>query len=84
MIGVVVCVGGKFVLVVDEYVYDLVYFLVSFKVWYFDISWIHGWFNEVVGKFLFDWEQFFKLMFELMINVDSVDMVNKVCDEYLW
>ena len=83
VIGVVVCVGGKFVLAADEYAYDLVHSSVSFKARHLDISWIHGRFNEVAGKFSLDREQPSKSTFELTINADSVDTANKARDEHL-
>ena len=42
------------VLAADEYDYDLVHSSVSFKARHLDISWIHGRFNDVSGKFIID------------------------------
>lgn len=67
----------------DEYAYDLVHSSVSFKARYLDISWIHGRFNEVEGKFSIDREDATKSTFELTIKADSVDTANKARDEHL-
>jgi len=83
VIGIVVYVGGRLALAADEYDYDLVHSSVSFKARHLDISWIHGRFNEVAGKFSLDREQPSKSTFELTINTDSVDTANKARDEHL-
>ena len=67
----------------DEYAYDLVHSSVSFKARHLGISWIHGRFNEVEGKFSLDREQPSKSTFELTINADSVDTANEARDEHL-
>ena len=67
----------------DEYQYDLVHSSVSFKARHLDISWIHGRFNEVSGKFSLDRENPEKSTFELSIKADSVDTANKARDEHL-
>ncbi len=67
----------------DEYDYDLVHSSVSFKARHLDISWIHGRFNEVSGKFSLDREDPSKLTFALTIMADSVDTANKARDEHL-
>ena len=67
----------------DEYAYDLVHSSVSFKARHLDISWIHGRFNEVEGKFALDRETPTKSTFELTIKVESVDTANKARDEHL-
>lgn len=81
--GTLVCAGGKSGLAADEYAYDLVHSSVSFKARHLDISWIHGRFNEVDGKFSLDREHPSKSTFELTIKVDSVDTANKARDEHL-
>jgi len=67
----------------DEYVYDAVHSSVSFKARHWDISWIHGRFNEVEGKFALDRENPGKSWFEHVIKADSVDTNNKARDEHL-
>ncbi len=57
----------------EEYVYDAVHSSVSFKARHLDISWIHGRFNEVDGKFSIDREDASKSSFQLTIKADSVD-----------
>lgn len=81
--GALVCVGEKSVSAADDYAYDLVHSSVSFKARHLDISWIHGRFNEVDGKFSLDREQPSKSTFELKIKADSVDTANKARDEHL-
>lgn len=67
----------------DEYAYDLVHSSVSFKARHLDISWIHGRFNEVDGKFSLDREDPSKSKFELTVKADSVDTANVKRDEHL-
>jgi len=67
----------------DDYVYDLVHSSVSFKARHLDISWIHGRFNEVDGKFSIDREDPSKSTFYLVVKPDSVDTANKLRDEHL-
>src|SRR5665213_241494 len=81
--GTVLCAGGQPVSAADEYAYDLVHSSVSFKARHLNISWIHGRFNEVSGKFSLDREDPTKSTFELSIKADSVDTANKARDEHL-
>jgi polyisoprenoid-binding protein YceI len=67
----------------EEYVYDGVHSSVSFKARHLDISWIHGRFNEVDGKFSIDREDPSKSTFQLTIKADSVDTGNAARDEHL-
>lgn len=67
----------------DEYTYDLVHSSVSFKARHLDISWIHGRFNEVDGKFSLDREDATKSTFQLTIKAESVDTANAARDEHL-
>lgn len=67
----------------DEYAYDLVHSSVSFKARHLDISWIHGRFNQVDGKFVLDRQDPSKSTFELSIKADSVDTANPARDEHL-
>lgn len=79
----VVCAAGNPATAADEYDYDLVHSSVSFKARHLDISWIHGRFNEVSGKFVLDREEPSKSTFQLTIQADSVDTANKARDEHL-
>lgn len=67
----------------EEYVYDAVHSSVSFKARHLDISWIHGRFNDVDGKFSIDREDTSKSSFQLTIKADSVDTANPARDEHL-
>lgn len=67
----------------DEYDYDLVHSSVSFKARHLDISWIHGRFNEVAGKFIIDRNDPSKSSFSLTIQADSVDTANAARDKHL-
>jgi polyisoprenoid-binding protein YceI len=67
----------------DEYTYDGVHSSVSFKARHIDISWIHGRFNDVAGKFVLDREDPTKSSFELTIQAASVDTANVARDEHL-
>ncbi len=82
VIGMVVCTT-QLASAADEYDYDLVHSSVSFKARHLDISWIHGRFNEVSGKFSIDREQPSKSTFALTIQVASVDTANEARDEHL-
>ncbi|MFM7167244.1 MAG: YceI family protein [Planctomycetaceae bacterium] len=67
----------------EEYVYDAVHSSVSFKARHLDISWIHGRFNEVDGKFSIDRQDPSKSSFQLTVKADSVDTANAARDEHL-
>lgn len=67
----------------DEYTYDLVHSSVSFKARHLDLSWIHGRFNLVDGKFSLDREKPENSTFTLTIPVDSVDTGNVARDLHL-
>ncbi|MGC3967645.1 MAG: YceI family protein [Pirellulales bacterium] len=67
----------------DEYVYDLVHSSVSFKARHLDLSWIHGRFNLVDGKFSLDREKPENSTFQLTVMVDSVDTGNVARDLHL-
>lgn len=82
-IGAVLCTDNKSSWAADEYDYDLVHSSVSFKARHLDISWIHGRFNQVSGKFSLDREDPSKSTFALTIQADSVDTANKARDEHL-
>jgi len=83
VIGTLVCAGGKSASAADEYEYDLVHSSVSFKARHLDISWIHGRFNKVAGKFSLDRDDPSKSTFRLTIDADSVDTANPARDEHL-
>ena len=83
VVGTILCAAGQLGYAADEYAYDLVHSSVSFKARHLDISWIHGRFNEVDGKFSLDRENPSKSTFELTIKADSVDTANKARDEHL-
>jgi polyisoprenoid-binding protein YceI len=67
----------------DEYAYDGVHSSVSFKARHQNISWIHGRFNQVEGKFVIDREDPTKSSFKLTIQADSVDTANEARDQHL-
>jgi len=83
VIGMTACVGSKSASAADEYTYDLVHSSVSFKARHLGISWIHGRFNEVEGKFSLDREEPSKSTFELTIKTNSVDTANEARDKHL-
>ena len=83
VIGIAFCAGNKSSSAADEYAYDLVHSSVSFKARHLDISWIHGRFNEVSGRFSLDREYPSKSTFQLTIKADSIDTANTVRDEHL-
>ena len=77
------CSAGRLAVASDDYTYDLVHSSVSFKARHLDISWIHGRFNEVEGKFSLDRQDPTKSTFQLTIKADSVDTANVARDEHL-
>ncbi|QEG41535.1 YceI family protein [Roseimaritima ulvae] len=83
VIGTLACVAAASASAADEYEYDLVHSSVSFKARHLDISWIHGRFNDVSGKFSLDRQDPSKSTFELTIKTDSVDTANAARDEHL-
>ncbi|TWU06415.1 YceI family protein [Stieleria varia] len=82
LIGTLLC-GGGVLSAADVYDYDGVHSSVSFKARHLDISWIHGRFNEVSGKFSLDREEPSKSTFSLTIQADSVDTANEARDKHL-
>jgi polyisoprenoid-binding protein YceI len=82
-VGMSLCAFGQLAIAADDYTFDLVHSSVSFKARHLDISWIHGRFNEVSGKFSLDRTDATKSTFELSIKADSVDTANKARDEHL-
>jgi len=83
VIATALCANAKSSFAADVYSYDPVHSSVGFKARHLGISWIHGRFNEVSGKFSLDREHPSKSTFELSIKVDSVDTNNKARDEHL-
>ncbi len=82
-VGMSLCAVAQTAFAADDYTFDLVHSSVSFKARHLDISWIHGRFNEVSGKFSLDRVDATKSTFELSIKADSVDTGNKARDEHL-
>ena len=83
MVTVSFCGAGHLAVAADDYAYDLVHSSVSFKARHLDISWIHGRFNEVDGKFSLDRQDPTKSTFQLTIKAESVDTANPARDEHL-
>ena len=83
VVGMILIVGGSHSWAADEYAYDPVHSSVSFKARHLDISWIHGRFNQVEGKFALDRVNPAKSTFQLTIHAESVDTANKARDEHL-
>lgn len=83
LVGAFFCAAGQSLFAADEYTYDSVHSSVSFKARHLDISWIHGRFNEVEGKFSIDRQDPSKSTFQLKIKAESVDTANKARDEHL-
>ncbi len=81
--GLGVCAAGSPARAADNYTYDNVHSSVSFKARHLDISWIHGRFNDVSGKFSLDRTDPTRSSFERSIKADSVDTANAQRDEHL-
>ena len=82
-VGTLVTTDSTSASAADEYDYDLVHSSVSFKARHLGISWIHGRFNDVAGKFSLDRENPTKSTFALTIKTESVDTANKARDAHL-
>jgi polyisoprenoid-binding protein YceI len=84
-VAIVVLLAGTchFAVAAEEYAYDPVHSSVSFKARHLDISWIHGRFNDVSGKFVIDRQDPAKSTFQLTIQAESVDTANSARDEHL-
>jgi polyisoprenoid-binding protein YceI len=67
----------------DNYTLDAVHSSVSFKIQHLGISWIHGRFNEVSGKFSINTDRPSKSSFSLTIQPASIDTGNKKRDGHL-
>jgi len=83
VVGIGLVTAGKPATAADEYTFDLVHSSVSFKARHLDISWIHGRFNQVEGKYSLDRDDAAKSTFELSIKADSIDTANAARDEHL-
>ena len=83
VIGMAVCAAAESCTAADEYDYDLVHSSVSFKARHPGISWIHGRFNDVSGKFELDRKDPSRSTFALTIKADSVDTANEARDAHL-
>lgn len=81
--GLSVLAGAAPTVAADDYTFDPVHSSVSFKARHLDISWIHGRFNDVSGKFSLDRDNPGKSTFELSVKADSVDTGNVKRDEHL-
>ena len=81
--GLSIVAGAAPAVAADDYAFDPVHSSVSFKARHLDISWIHGRFNDVSGKFSLDRENPAKSTFELSIKAESVDTANVKRDEHL-
>ena len=82
-LGLAIAAAARPAAAADDYAFDMVHSSVSFKARHLDISWIHGRFNDVEGKFSLDREHPEKSKFALSIKVDSIDTANKARDEHL-
>jgi polyisoprenoid-binding protein YceI len=83
LFSVILVAADKSASAADVYEYDQVHSSVSFKSRHLDISWIHGRFNEVAGKFSLDRDDPAKSTFELTIKTDSIDTANEARDKHL-
>ncbi len=81
--AMLVHIAGDSCSAADDYDYDLVHSSVSFKARHLGISWIHGRFNDVSGKFSLDRQDPSKSTFALTIKTASVDTANKARDAHL-
>ncbi len=82
-VAVTLSVASRCAIAANEYAYDPVHSSVSFKARHLGISWIHGRFNQVEGKFVVDRQDPAKSSFQLTIKVDSVDTANAARDLHL-
>jgi polyisoprenoid-binding protein YceI len=67
----------------DNYAIDPAHTSVTFKVQHVGISWIHGRFNNVSGKFTIDKDDPGKSSLEATIKADSIDTAQPARDKHL-
>lgn len=67
----------------ETYNVDPMHSCVTFKIEHSGISWIHGRFNDVAGKFAVDAENPAASSFALTMKAESVDTANPKRDEHL-
>jgi polyisoprenoid-binding protein YceI len=67
----------------DTYQIDPAHTAVTFKVAHLGLSWTHGRFNEVSGRFVIDSAEPTQSSFELSFKAESVDTGNEKRDEHL-
>ncbi|MFO0918475.1 MAG: YceI family protein [Planctomycetaceae bacterium] len=83
LMTVAMCGLSQAAFAADDYTFDALHSSISFKVRHLDISWVHGRFNEMSGKFSIDKTDPAKSSFELSIKADSIDTGNKDRDKHL-
>jgi polyisoprenoid-binding protein YceI len=75
--------GGSVLRAADSYELDPAHTAVSFKIAHLGLSWTHGRFNDVSGRFVIDSAEPTQSAFELSLKADSVDTGNEKRDEHL-
>jgi polyisoprenoid-binding protein YceI len=75
--------GGASVRAADNYQLDTAHTAVTFKVAHLGLSWTHGRFNEVSGRFVIDSAEPTQSSFELSLKAGSIDTGNEKRDEHL-
>jgi len=74
---------GTSVIRAQEYEVDPAHTAVTFQVSHLGLSWTHGRFNSVSGKFFLDRNDPGRSSFALTISTDSIDTGNKKRDDHL-
>jgi polyisoprenoid-binding protein YceI len=75
--------GSVAVQAADTYQIDPAHTAVTFKISHLGLSWTHGRFNEVSGRFAIDSADPGRSSFELSMKPESVDTANSKRDEHL-
>jgi polyisoprenoid-binding protein YceI len=75
--------GGALLRAADTYQVDPAHTAATFKVAHLGLSWTHGRFNEVSGRFVIDSAEPTQSSFELSLKAGSIDTGNDKRDEHL-
>ena len=67
----------------DEYTIDPAHTGVTFKISHLGLSWTHGRFDDVSGRFVVDSADPAACLFELTINAESIDTATRKRDDHL-
>jgi len=79
----ILAMSGPALRAADSYDLDPAHTAVTFKISHIGLSWTHGRFNDVSGRFVIDSAEPTQSSFQLSLKPDSVDTGNEKRDEHL-